>query len=472
MYYAQFDTDRLISEFFGHDFKGVCVDVGSAQPIYGNNTYHFETKGWKVYCIEPNKRLYERLIPIRENVFNFACGSKDEDNVDFTICTLQDGNQEAISSLELDNRLVESHLPYNPRFETTKVKLRTLNSFFEEQGIEKIDFISIDTEGTEIDVLVGLDLKKYNPTLLVIENNFENYLIDNYLLNFGYRKFLRSGVNDFYKYDSTIPVEVFPTMKYVSGGHFGDLIHQLYVVKNIYEKTKLKGKIYLTDKRGELDGLFYKSIQEVSDEIKKVFTNQEYIESVEPYLEDIENIINISSWRYSDIIYKKCWTEMLTEIYELTPPKGLPWLKYEEKDSRFEGKVVIHESFVWYRKFDNFPWQEIIKNNDCIFVSFEETQYNEFKHKDSVELYLMKDFEECCKILNSCKFYVGNLTSVTAVAHALGVPKLVELVTEGFRDCMHYLDEKKYSKDFYYISENENIISTDGMEIFIEWRVA
>jgi FkbM family methyltransferase len=468
MYYAQFDTDRLISEFFGHDFKGVCVDVGSAQPIYGNNTYHFETKGWKVYCIEPNKRLYERLTLIRENVFNFACGSKDEDNVDFTICTLQDGNQEAISSLELDNRLVENHLAYNPRFETTKVKLRTLNSFFEEQGIEKIDFISIDTEGTEIDVLVGLDLKKYNPSLLVIENNFENYLIDNYLLNFGYKKFHRSGVNDFYSFHSELVSEV-PCLRYTCSGHFGDLIHELYVIKKNYERTKLKGVLNLVVKTGDHDGSFLRPIDEVVNELCNPLKKQEYILDVNNST-DIN--IDLGLWRYSEYRYKTCWTNYLTSVYSLIKPKrNDPWLKIEKKDSSFEGKILIHQSNKWYRKIDNFPWEEILKNNKCTFISFSVEEYENFKYKDLVDLYIVKDFDECCSILNSCKFYIGNLTSITAIAQAIGTPKLLEMFMY-YRDCIHYIGEKEYSDNFFYISELDDVKNLDGLEKFIDWRVA
>ena len=202
MFYGQFKTDKYISEFFAPDFIGTCIDVGAARPIRNNNTYYFEQKGWTVYCIEPNKNYIPALTTARKNVFNFACGSHNLDEVEFTVCTLADGNQEPVTSLKVDRRLLAKHKIYNPKLEKVKVKLRTLDSFIQEQGIEKIDFLSIDTEGTELDVLRGFDIQKYRPRLMVIENNFNNPTIEEYLRRFGYVKNKRVAINDFYFHES------------------------------------------------------------------------------------------------------------------------------------------------------------------------------------------------------------------------------------------------------------------------------
>ena len=201
MYYGQYKVDKYIAEFFGPDFIGTCIDVGAARPTRGNNTYYFEQKGWTVYCIEPNIKCIPALTEARKNVFNFACGAQNLDEVEFTICTLEGGNQEAVTSLTIDQRLLEEHMIYNPTLEKVMVKLRTLDSFIEEQEIGKIDFVSIDTEGTEFDVLSGFDVQKYKPRLLVIENNFKDHKIEDYLRDFGYTKKKRAVINDFYIYD-------------------------------------------------------------------------------------------------------------------------------------------------------------------------------------------------------------------------------------------------------------------------------
>jgi FkbM family methyltransferase len=199
MYYGQFRTDEHISKYFDSNYIGTCVDIGASEPIEGNNTYFFESIGWDVYCIEANPNQYRKLKDKRKNVFSFACGCENLEQVEFTICSIFDGqNQGAVSSLRVDERLLSEHMQYNPVLEKVKVRLRTLDSFLEEQSISKIDFISIDTEGTEVDVLKGFNIEKYHPKLLVIENNYNYDELELYLKKYGYIKDKRIEVNDFY----------------------------------------------------------------------------------------------------------------------------------------------------------------------------------------------------------------------------------------------------------------------------------
>ena len=73
-------------------------------------------------------------------------------------------------------------------------------------NIEKIDFLSIDTEGTELDVLQGFDIERWMPKLLVIENNFNDTRVKEHLSQFGYILSERLGVNDFYLKSDAKPV--------------------------------------------------------------------------------------------------------------------------------------------------------------------------------------------------------------------------------------------------------------------------
>lgn len=197
-FYAQFETDKHIAEFFDEGYVGTCIEVGACDGIFVSNTLHFEQKGWTCICIEPNKAYYDQLVKNRKITARFACGETNEDNVDFSIFDLG-GNQSAISSLVVDERLVSSHKHLIKNSFTEKVNIRTLDSICEQfEIISNIDFVSIDTEGTEIDVLKGFDLNKWKPKLLVIENNFEDPNITEYLKDFRYNKIKRIGVNDFY----------------------------------------------------------------------------------------------------------------------------------------------------------------------------------------------------------------------------------------------------------------------------------
>lgn len=201
-FYAQFETDRHIAKYFPDKYDGICVDVGMAEPIGANNTYHFEQMGWKCLCIEPNPNYYNMGVGVRKIVENVACSDKNSDDMMFEIFTINGNNQGAISSLKRDDRLIQSHAHMISKVEKIPVKVRTLDYILEQHPeITHIDFISIDTENTELDVLKGFDINRWRPKLMVIENNYDEPFIGEYLKQFGYKRAERVMVNDFYVKD-------------------------------------------------------------------------------------------------------------------------------------------------------------------------------------------------------------------------------------------------------------------------------
>lgn len=198
MYYGQHGEDKIIETFFKNKNNGVSIEVGAYDGISGSNTIYFEKLGWRVLCIEPNPQEYEKCMKVRKECYNCCIGEQDREDIEFNIFHLGN-NTSAISSLVPDERLIKSHKHLITGTSTCKVKVRSLTSLLEEINFPKeIDFVSIDTENTELDVLKGFDLTKYNVKLLVIENNFNESFLEDYLVSFGYKKVHRLGVNDFY----------------------------------------------------------------------------------------------------------------------------------------------------------------------------------------------------------------------------------------------------------------------------------
>jgi hypothetical protein len=79
------------------------------------------------------------------------------------------------------------------------VRARTLDDILVEAGAPSpVDFISIDVEGCEIEVLDGLDLNRWCPRLLVVEDLVMNLRLHRYLCARGYRWFRRVALNGWY----------------------------------------------------------------------------------------------------------------------------------------------------------------------------------------------------------------------------------------------------------------------------------
>ena len=201
-YYGQFSTDCLVELYFLDKENGNCVEVGAANGHRGSNTLYFEKKGWRTLCIEPNPEYFKMVKETRKEAIQCACGSDNLQNVPFTVFDIGERNiMSSVSGLKPDERLVQEHIDKNliNDYYKIEVEVRKLDHILKEANFnQQIDFISIDTEGTELEVLKGLDLEHWDITLLLVENNYNDDDIEKYLKGFGYRKDARWKINDFY----------------------------------------------------------------------------------------------------------------------------------------------------------------------------------------------------------------------------------------------------------------------------------
>jgi FkbM family methyltransferase len=221
MFYGQFGEDQYISNFFDTNYKGLCIDVGAYDGVIGSNTYYFEKNGWETLCIEPIPESFYKCNAVRNHTLNCCVSNYDKDDAEFNVVRLIGDNVSAISSLQIDERLIESHKDMINTIEKISVKVKSLNTIFEEENIPKnIDFISIDTENTEIDVLKGIDFNIYNVNFLIIENNFNESIIENYLKTQNFKKINRLAVNDFYVNNNYLNTFIFNCFKITTANYY------------------------------------------------------------------------------------------------------------------------------------------------------------------------------------------------------------------------------------------------------------
>jgi len=252
MFYSQFGEDKLLSNYFNDDYIGVCVEVGAYDGITGSNTYHFENRGWETLCIEPIPEAFNKCASIRKKCINCCVSNYESENIDYFVVRVNGNNTSAISSLNIDERLIESHKHFINNIEKINVNVKTLNNIFAEINYPKIiDFISIDTENTELDVLKGLNFDEYYIKFLVIENNFDEPQVEEYLKTKNFKKLFRNSVNDFYvnnDYINTKIVEGFVIKKanyYIEDSDNNGIVTD--TVKILLQKYKLSDPTKTTD---------------------------------------------------------------------------------------------------------------------------------------------------------------------------------------------------------------------------------
>jgi len=205
IYYGQWETDRIIESYFPENYQGTCIEVGAANGIKGSNTLYFEERGWNTLCIEPNPEHKPSLEKYRQFVRYFACSDKSGM---FPLTVFRVGEKNIISSLtslKPDERLVEAHKNLINEKYNISVRTEPLSWILENEvkntpfeNKKNIDFISVDTEGTELDVLKGFNFQDYNVKLFIVENNYDDNNIENFMLTKKYIKDKRYKINDFY----------------------------------------------------------------------------------------------------------------------------------------------------------------------------------------------------------------------------------------------------------------------------------
>jgi len=182
--------DRLKAEFFGRDGGRYFVEVGANAPQQGSQTWQFEQSGWNGILVEPQPDLAARLQQARRaHVVAVACSSPQ--NAGGTVRLYLSGPH---SSLHPD-LAVTGIVPHA----AIDVPVRTLDAILEEASAPApIDFVSIDVEGHEVEVLSGFDLARWRPRLILIEDHVADLAKHRFLTRAGYRLIRRTGLNGWY----------------------------------------------------------------------------------------------------------------------------------------------------------------------------------------------------------------------------------------------------------------------------------
>ena len=184
--YSMDKEDLVVQEYFKNKTYGFYVDVGCYHPLQRNNTMLLYLKGWRGINIDISDfsiKLFKFLRPEDLNL-NLAI-SNLEGEIDMFF-------QKKLSQL---STIKEKHakIAFQGTIHNKKILSRRLNSILEESKYrgKRINFLNIDVEGSDFEVLQSLDFNKYSPELIcieVIEKELEKSDVFNFLYNKKYKK--------------------------------------------------------------------------------------------------------------------------------------------------------------------------------------------------------------------------------------------------------------------------------------------
>jgi FkbM family methyltransferase len=205
------DEIRLKDEFFRDTQRGFFVDVGAFEPVERSQTFAMEQRGWKGVLIEPQPAVAARLRSERSvPVYAVACSSRA--NAGKTMPLLVAGGMHA--SLKPDYYIAGFK---DKKLDTVDVPIMAVDDILREIGAPApIDFVSIDVEFHELEVLDGFDIAHWRPRLILIEDVPADLRIHRYLRRRGYKWVRRTGLNSWYVPDQTpMPVSLFGRWQFI-----------------------------------------------------------------------------------------------------------------------------------------------------------------------------------------------------------------------------------------------------------------
>lgn len=183
----------LLSEFFdGYRLPGIFVDIGANRP-HNAVSKPLKDNGRSGVVVEPIPDNAQQLLRAGwPNVEEIALTSPEAAKSRFVGFHLAgDGGEHSSLSLHGIN-------PLSRQQKTIKVKLGTLEELLLKHGITDINLLSIDTEGTELDILRGINFHAHRIDLILCEDWQRNVKLHRYLVSNGFKLIMRTGFNSWY----------------------------------------------------------------------------------------------------------------------------------------------------------------------------------------------------------------------------------------------------------------------------------
>ena len=200
--FSQEGEDKFLLEYFKDRLNGFYIDVGAFHPYRINNTYLLYKKGFRGINIDISATSIDFFDIARPDDINLNVGASDkfEKKIFFSKKNLSFHNT-------LSKSLAESEMQTEPFKKKYSISCKRLDEIIEETKFSNkiIDFLNIDAEGYDYQVLLGLNLKRYRPQVVCIEisplvnkknEHYKDTRIYEHLLKHGY-KLSWKGFNSF-----------------------------------------------------------------------------------------------------------------------------------------------------------------------------------------------------------------------------------------------------------------------------------
>ncbi|MFD7321547.1 FkbM family methyltransferase [Streptomyces sp. NPDC059875] len=199
---SQYSQDEFVVDVLDGMRDGFFLDSGASDGVQASNTRLLEESfGWSGICVEPNREFFARLVENRRCVCLNCCLYDREGGVDFVEAGTVGGILHEYDPSLLRYAKGFLQVSDGSRPPTVRRTARTVRSVLDGCGAPPvIDYWSLDTEGSELTILLSFPFDRYSFRVLTIEHNWlpVRSRIRAFLESRGYLWVREAGCDDCY----------------------------------------------------------------------------------------------------------------------------------------------------------------------------------------------------------------------------------------------------------------------------------
>lgn len=164
--YAQDGEDLILDRLLGGAHTGFFVDVGAHHPARFSNTYLFYLRGWRGINIDAQPGSMKRFNRVRPRDINIECGVAAQAGR----LTYHRFNEPALNTFDAAEAQRKNTAPYH-LIDTLPIDVHRLDALLERHlpPGQAIDFMSVDVEGKDEEVLRSNDWDRFRPRFVLAE---------------------------------------------------------------------------------------------------------------------------------------------------------------------------------------------------------------------------------------------------------------------------------------------------------------
>ncbi len=165
---SQLGEEKEILKLFDKNYKGKYVDIGCFHPTRHSNTNLLYKHGWRGINIDLNPLTIELFNFFRPKDFNINAAISDQETLK-TLYFIDELNTQNTIEVNHLNFLQKHHGIKDSEITKSKIQTKRLDKILDQFQFDNIDFMNIDVEGHEINIIQSIDFDKYKIKVICVE---------------------------------------------------------------------------------------------------------------------------------------------------------------------------------------------------------------------------------------------------------------------------------------------------------------